>query len=146
MQISDTRYRDFIRGLQLRHFSSRELIAQAHRHRGDVKNSLPPEELWPNIVPTLWVVDQVRRHLGRPITITSAYRSPEYNKAVGGALHSQHKSNTALDLIPHSTSPHKLFRALKALRDAGAFQGGLGLYSSFVHVDTRGRNATWGAS
>lgn len=139
-------YMKFLEDLRLRHFRPSEIANQANRVRGDVHNSLPPEKLWDNIVPTLWVVDQVRRHLGRPITITSAYRSPEYNKAVGGALHSQHKSNTALDLIPHSTSPHKLFRALKALRDAGAFQGGLGLYSSFVHVDTRGRNATWGAS
>lgn len=145
MQISDTRYRDFIEGLQLRYFSSRELIVQAHRRRGDTKNSLPPEELWPNIVPTLWILDLARHRLGKPLAITSAYRSEKYNKKVGGAIHSQHKLNTALDIIPSGgITPKGLFDLLLDIRKGRAFKGGLGLYNAFVHIDTRGRNATWG--
>ena len=139
------KYYKFLKGLRLRHFTPGEIIAQSERIRGGVTNSLPPEKLWPNIVPTLWVADQLRRHLGYPLIITSAYRSEEYNKKCGGAVRSQHKNNTALDLIPRVT-PREAFNALKKLRDAGAFQGGLGLYTSFVHIDTRGRNATWEAS
>lgn len=30
------------------------------------------------------------------------------------------------------------------MRDAGAFTGGIGVYQSFVHVDTRGKNANFG--
>ena len=137
------KYYKFLKGLRLRHFSPEEIIAQSERVKDDVTNTLPPPNLWHAIVPTLWVADQLRRHLGYPLIITSAYRSKEYNKKCGGAVHSQHKNNTALDLIPRVT-PTEAFNALKKMRDAGTFRGGLGLYKSFVHIDTRGRNATWG--
>ena len=132
-------------GLRLRHFAPEEILRQADRTRGRVRNSIPPEELWENIVTTLWIADIGRRALGKPVTITSAYRSEEYNQAVGGASRSQHKLNGALDLVPHGATPADLFKVFEGLREAGAFKGGLGLYSSFVHVDTRGENATWGA-
>jgi len=32
----------------------------------------------------------------------------------------------------------------KKMREEGLFRGGLGLYKTFIHLDTRGRNATWG--
>jgi len=138
-------YKQFLAGLRLRHFAPEEILRQADRSRGGVRNSIPPEELWGNIVPTLWMADIGRRALGKPVTITSAYRSEEYNQAVGGASRSQHKRNGALDLVPHGATPADLFKVFEGLREAGAFKGGLGLYSSFVHVDTRGENATWGA-
>jgi len=138
-------YRDFIDGLNLRHFSADELIAQAHRVRGDVTNSLPPEQLWSAIVPTLWIADQVRHHTGISLTVTSAYRSPDYNaKCPNSSPRSQHMANTALDLIPGGGRLSTVFDAFKQMRKAGAFRGGLGRYSSFIHIDTRGRNATWG--
>ena len=138
-------YKQFLAGLRLRHFAPEEILRQADRTRGGVRNSIPPEELWDNIVPTLWIADIGRRALGTPVTITSAYRSEEYNQAVGGASRSQHKRNGALDLVPPGATPADFFWVLQGLRAAGAFEGGLGLYSSFVHVDTRGENATWGA-
>lgn len=136
-------YKEFIDQYEFRHFSGRELAAQAWRVRGVTRNSLPPEKLWKNILPTLRVVDLVREDLGVPLKVTSAYRSPAYNKAVGGASRSQHLRNNALDLIPKGVSPQKLFDALYIARESGLFVGGLGLYNSFVHVDTRGSNATW---
>lgn len=142
-------YRQFLAGLRIKHFDPSEVISQADRTRstpqGRVKNSIPPEELWDNMVRTLWIVDLVRTKAGKPISITSAFRNEAYNRACGGAKNSQHKQNCALDLIPHGFPPLALFNHLRALRDAGAFRGGLGLYSrrGFVHIDTRGRNATW---
>ena len=138
-------FKQFLAQLRIRHFAPEEILRQADRTRGCVRNSIPPEELWDNIVPTLWIADIGRRALGKPVTITSAYRSEEYNQAVGGASRSQHKQNRALDLVPHGATPADLFKVFEGLREAGAFKGGLGLYSSFVHVDTRGENATWGA-
>jgi len=32
---------------------------------------------------------------------------------------------------------------LRQLRNDSMFQGGIGLYANFVHVDTRGWNADW---
>ena len=137
-------FRDFIDGLQLRHFSADEVIAQGSRTRDGVTNSLPPEPLWSGIVETLWIADMVRHQSGIPLIICSAYRSPSYNRAVGGAPRSQHTvSNTALDLIPVDGGVGKLFDAFIRIRKAGGFKGGLGRYVDFIHLDTRGTNATW---
>ena len=86
-------YRNYLEGLQLRHFSADELIAQGDRTRNGVSNSLPPESIWPAMVRTLWVADMARSALGFPITITSAFRNEAYNLQVGGA------SRSALSLI-----------------------------------------------
>ena len=32
---------------------------------------------------------------------------------------------------------------LQQMRSSGLFSGGIGKYTSFVHVDTRGHNADW---
>lgn len=136
-------YRAFLSGLRLRHFSPEEVISYADQVRKGVRNDLPPAELWPNLVPTLWVVDQLRHHLGAPVHLTSIYRSFDYNAAVGGAPRSLHMRNQAIDLQVSGHSPDAVFQALKKMRSAGSFSGGLGLYSTFVHVDTRGTDATW---
>jgi N-acetylmuramoyl-L-alanine amidase len=110
-----------------------------------VKNSTPPRALWEKIIPTLRIVDELRDSYGRPCRILSSYRSPEYNKAVGGAQFSQHKEFTALDITFDGLSIQRVYERLIAWRKAGKFMGGLGLYpsSGFVHIDTRGRNSTW---
>ena len=136
-------YEEFISGLSLRHFSPGEIAGQAERVRGGVMNSLPPEPLWSGIVETLWIADMVRHQGGIPLIITSAYRSPAYNRAVGGAPRSQHMENTALDLIPIDGGVGKLFDAFKQIRKARGFKGGVGRYADFIHLDTRGTNATW---
>jgi len=137
--IDDKGFR-FFKGIELARYADR-----VHAKSG-VKNSLPPRHLWASILSTLEVADKAREALGSPIVITSSYRSPEYNKAVGGASKSQHMQHTALDLVPREASPQKLFDILWKMRVDGFFRGGLGLYnaSGFVHVDTRGKNATWG--
>ena len=136
-------YREFLQGLQLRHFSPSELLKQGERKRGDVTNSLPPPELFPRIVPTLWVADMLRERLGYPLTITSAYRNERYNEACGGATRSTHLVNQALDIIPRG-NVDELWLAAMELRNGGAFKGGIGRYHAFVHIDTRGVNRSWG--
>jgi uncharacterized protein YcbK (DUF882 family) len=108
------------------------------------KNTYPPAEYWDRIVPALKILDELRNVLGQPITITSSYRSPAYNDSVGGAEYSQHKEFRALDFQVKNTTPHEVMKILRAWRDAGMFKGGLGGYSSFTHIDTRGHNVSWG--
>ena len=137
------RYKRFLDGLALRHFNSLEVVRYADSIHNSTRNSLPPERMWPRIAPTLWVLDQLREYLGAPITLTSIYRSPQYNAAVGGAAASQHMQNRAIDFQVRGISPTVAFNRLVKFRQAGAFRGGLGRYSTFVHLDTRGENATW---
>lgn len=136
-------YKEFLTGLNLRHFNAEEFTSYQFASRNGVRNALPPRELWENIVPTAWLLDMLRAHLQKPIVLTSTYRSTMYNQAVGGTSRSLHKDNRAIDFQARGASPDRCFSILKDWRSAGVFKGGLGLYRSFVHVDTRGYNATW---
>lgn len=126
----------------IRHFSAGEITGYWSRVRNGIRNSQPPRNLWPNILPTLRVLDDLRDVYG-PITITSNYRSEAYNRAVGGAPLSQHREFRACDIQARDATPHEIAATLKQWRDRGKFAGGIGLYATFVHVDTRGTNATW---
>ena len=44
------------------------------------------------------VFEPLRKHFGHPIYITSFYRSPELNKAIGGSSKSQHCKGQAIDI------------------------------------------------
>lgn len=138
----------FVSGLELRHFSSDEIFYLGAAHytknsRAFHKNSLPARELWLNIIDTIKLVDTLRKEIGLAIHIDSGYRNKEYNKIIGGSYKSQHIKFSALDIHVTGMRPTEYFNILKMWRDEGRFAGGLGLYKTFVHVDTRGYNATW---
>jgi uncharacterized protein YcbK (DUF882 family) len=127
-----------------KHFTAGEFTSYFSLRRRGVRNSAPPRSLWPNIVPTLRIVDQLRDILGKPIVILSSYRSPAYNSAINGAASkSYHMQFMALDLAVAGHRPSEVFRLLQSWRTAKRFTGGLGLYDTFVHIDTRPTNATW---
>lgn len=44
------------------------------------------------------ILDPLREALGKPIRITSGYRSPALNKAIGGSTTSQHSLGMAADI------------------------------------------------
>lgn len=136
-------YEDFIASFALRHIRPHELINPHLRSQSGVENTLPPRQLWSRMPATLFVADEIRERLGKPLNlITSAYRNPAYNKACGGASQSWHTRNTALDLV-YEGGAKDAYAIACELRDEGFFQGGIGLYRTFIHIDTRGKNATW---
>jgi uncharacterized protein YcbK (DUF882 family) len=86
----------------------------------------------------------LRDTLGEPLRILSAYRTPEWNKKVGGKPASKHLTAQAADLTCKSKTPKQLHAVIEKLIASGKMkQGGLGLYSGFVHYDVRGRKARW---
>lgn len=72
-----------------------------------------------------------------PITILSAYRTPEWNKKIGGAKFSQHVQGRALDLKPPIGYNVKEFYNLIRANCADFGINGIGLYVTFVHIDIR---------
>lgn len=137
-------YRAFLYGLSLRHLTADEVIRPHRSVRKGVANELPPRHMWTRLIPTLRVADEIRHRLGTPLKlINSAYRSPNYNLACSGAKQSYHMQNRALDLM-FRDGPEAASAAAKELRAEGFFKGGIGTYSSFIHIDTRGFEATWG--
>ena len=89
-------------------------------------------------------MDELRKRIEATIVITNCYRSPAYNAAVGGKSQSQHKQYRAIDFIVRNhMAPMDWAKVLRAIRDEGFFKGGIGVYNSFIHVDTRGKNVDW---
>ena len=67
-------------------------------------------------------IDKIREKYGKPITVTSGYRCPELNRAVGGAVNpdgtpkSQHCKGEAADLIgENKAETKKIFDIAKEL-------------------------------
>jgi uncharacterized protein YcbK (DUF882 family) len=85
------------------------------------------------------VLQKIRAHFGKSVTITSAYRTPPKNKAVGGEKYSQHLYGRAADISVSGVSPKKV----AAYADKILPKGGVGTYASFTHVDVRGTKARW---
>lgn len=79
-------------------------------------------------------LERLRSRIGdRPINITSGYRCPAHNRAVGGVWNSQHVKGTAADIYVDGMSVRELARICKQIFD------GVGTYvgDGFVHVDMR---------
>lgn len=74
----------------------------------------------------------------RPVYVNSGFRCREYNQKVGGVPESYHLYGMAADIRVPGMVPGDL---LKYAHEAGFL--GLGLYSSFCHLDLRGRLMRW---
>lgn len=82
----------------------------------------------------------LRDRLGKPLIIRSAYRSPEHNRAVGGAPASKHMQATAFDIAMSNHEPVAFAAAARAVGFLG-----FGYYprSGFMHIDL-GPARSWG--
>ena len=86
------------------------------------------------------LLQQIRDHFGAPVTINSGWRSSTKNKAVGGAAQSQHLYGLAADITVKGVAPKKVYAYVDSLLP---HSGGVGLYSTFVHVDVRKVKSRW---
>lgn len=125
------------------HFGPHELLVKGGSHARNGLNTDPPETLWSNAVPLVELLEDIRKTLGRRTRLNSVYRSPAYNKAIGGAKKSQHMEFTAADIVVEGMTPAKVFAEVNTMRGRGRFAGGLRPYETFTHVDVRGWNANW---
>ena len=75
----------------------------------EVTKSITAKRLGIDNTPDEWVTENlkkvaehifqpVRDHFGKPIYVSSGYRGPELNRAIGGSKRSQHMEGRALDL------------------------------------------------
>jgi uncharacterized protein YcbK (DUF882 family) len=90
----------------------------------------------------LQALEEIREAAGGPIQVTSGYRPPDYNRAVGGVSNSTHIDGLAADIFCDGLSTQTLHSICE--RVIGK-RGGVGYYprSGFVHVDLRGYEARW---
>ena len=86
------------------------------------------------------VLQKVRDHFGKAVTITSAFRTASHNKKVGGATYSQHLYGKAADIKVSGVAPSVVADFAETLMPS---TGGIGRYSTFTHVDVRKVKSRW---
>ena len=86
------------------------------------------------------VLQLVRVHFNKPVIITSSYRCPKHNKAVGGATSSKHLEGIAADIQVKDIEPFEVHHFLDAIFPNSY---GLGYYDTFTHIDVRPTKARW---
>lgn len=103
-----------------------------------------PAQYKANVIDLANNLQVLRDTLGEPIHVNSGYRTPSYNKNVGGKPKSQHLLAKASDITVKSKTPKQLAAIIeKLIADKKMKQGGLGIYPGFVHYDVRGVKARW---
>lgn len=95
-----------------------------------------PAEMDPDFLKRL---DRLRNDAGMGIVITSDFRTPEENEAIGGFHNSPHLRGVAVDCQPLGRTMHnkmQLVRTALNLWAEGELSGlGLGIYDQHVHID-----------
>lgn len=121
------------------HFTLTELIASQAAQRLKIDNT-PAPELLPRMVLLAELLERIRERLGVPVTVTSGYRCPPLNRAVGGVTSSDHTQGHAADIVaPGFGTAQQVAAALAPL--VGTLGIGQLLFEningkSWVHVST----------
>jgi len=80
----------------------------------------------------------LRNYYKKPVKINSGYRTPAYNKKVGGASASYHTKGQAADIVISGVKPADIAKIAQTMGVLG-----LGEYSTFNHIDTRTSKSFW---
>lgn len=87
-----------------------------------------------------YILEAIRTHYGKQVTITSGYRTPEHNAKIGGAVKSQHMLGLAADIKIPGVKPSDIASYARTLMPT---YGGIGIYSTFTHIDVRDKISNW---
>lgn len=79
-------------------------------------------------------LQKARGHFGKPLIITSGYRTTAHNIKVGGVGNSQHVFGNAADVYIPSVPVLELYNYLCEIAGDSC---GIGIYDTFVHFDVR---------
>lgn len=83
----------------MKYFTIKELCNSATAERKGIDNTADGEVIIRLSQLVQNVLDPLREEWGEPIIVTSGYRSPELNVAVGGAKNSAHLRGEAVDIV-----------------------------------------------
>lgn len=120
------------------HFTLEEFTASETAERRRLDNTLPPELLM-TAQNTAEMMEKIRIALGdNPITVTSGYRSPEVNRAIGSGDSSDHIKAMAVDFkCPAYGTPKAVALHLADKIDSLGIGQIILEYNAWCHVSTR---------
>jgi uncharacterized protein YcbK (DUF882 family) len=90
----------------------------------------------------LTMIDKAREIYGKPMRVTSGYRTEDHNQKVGGVSSSSHLKGLAIDVA--CTNSKNRFKMLTALLGVGFNR--IGIASTFIHIDVdknKSQNVIW---
>jgi len=88
------------------------------------------------------MIDKAREIYGKPIRVTSGYRTEDHNRKVGGVDSSSHLKGLAIDVA--CVRSNDRFEMLTALIEVGFNR--IGVAGTFIHVDIdkdKSQNVIW---
>lgn len=89
----------------------------------------------------VFMLDALRALLGRPFKVSSGFRTPEHNRAEGGAPQSGHLTGEAVDIRTQGwTERQRCDLIIYALKLGFT---GIGIAKTFIHLDVKARRASW---
>jgi len=97
------------------HFTLDEFTRSQTAARLGIPNEPTPEDINRMRALCETILEPLRERVGRPIMITSGYRSPKLNRAIGGSPRSQHCRGEAADIVIPGMSPLDVCHALVGL-------------------------------
>lgn len=112
------------------HFTLEELIHTEHR---DIDNA-PASLFLPAIQNTANGLELVEARVGGPIIISSGYRCPELNRAVGGQPNSDHTFGVAADCNRRGLTVTEFFLEVWKLREEIPFRQVIWEFGRWVHI------------
>lgn len=120
------------------HFSLTEMVESATARRLQIQEQFaPPTQVVDNLKELCEnILEPLRLEVGALI-ITSGYRCPKVNKAVGGVPTSQHVVGQAADIRATSTTNAELFNHIKQMRlpfDQLIWEFGTQQEPAWIHV------------
>ena len=80
------------------HFTIEEMYASDTATRLGINNKPTTQKMINLVYLCAFVLEPLRVAMGKPINISSGFRCPQLNKAVGGVYNSQHLKGQAADL------------------------------------------------
>ena len=86
------------------------------------------------------LLERIRTATCGAVTVNSGYRTASYNQKVAGARASQHLLGRAADIQVSGASPLLVGQIAEYYLGG---HGGIGVYQTFTHVDTRTARARW---
>ena len=95
-----------------KYFSLKELIASTEAYKRKIDNT-PGEEEKEHLEELMEFMDGIRSTWGSAIIVTSGYRCPELNEAIGGSKKSAHQAGYAVDCVPANNKKKKFFEFCK---------------------------------